>query len=231
MAIPVGVSLPPMDTTSDLDQQRRFYRAVADEYDDHAIDVPGHAELMAAVDAFRPAGDVLELACGTGVWTEHLLRTAKTVTAVDAAPEMLARAKARVAAASTRFVEADLFSWRPDRRYDTVFFGFWLSHVPDERFESFWSMVADCLRPDGVVFFVDDNHRTDAELIEGDSSPIVERRLNDGTPFRVVKVAHEPAALERRLRQLHWDITIATPAAGPFYWGHGCRQPPQNTPA
>jgi hypothetical protein len=29
-------------------------------------------------------------------------------------------------------------AWRPDRRYDVVFFGFWLSHVPLERFAAFW---------------------------------------------------------------------------------------------
>jgi hypothetical protein len=45
-------------------------------------------------------------------------------------------------------------------------------------------------RPD-VIFF-DDSYRAEAELIEGKSSPIVERRLNDGTPFRVVKSLSEP---------------------------------------
>ena len=55
-----------------------------------------------------------------------------------------------------RFVEADLFAWRPDRRYDAVFFGFWLSHVPLERFDGFWALVADCLAPGGRVCFVDD---------------------------------------------------------------------------
>jgi hypothetical protein len=50
----------------------------------------------------------------------------------------------------------------------------------------------------------------------------VERRLNDGTPFRVVKVPFEPDQLERRLRALGWNITVsATP--GPFYWGTGGR--------
>jgi hypothetical protein len=32
-----------------------------------------------------------------------------------------------------RFICADLFAWSPERRYDVVFFGFWLSHVPLER--------------------------------------------------------------------------------------------------
>jgi SAM-dependent methyltransferase len=205
-----------------LAEQLAYYRAVANEYEDHSIDVPGVEELLAAIDAFRPTGDVLELACGSGIWTQGLVRSAKTITAVDAAPEMLAQARARKGVASVRFIEADLFSWRTDDRYDTVFFGFWLSHVPEEHFESFWSLVGDCLRPGGDVFFFDDHYRTDAELIEGKNSPIVERRLNDGTPFRVVKVAFRAEELERRLREIGWDIVV-TPTAGPFYWGTGGR--------
>ena len=87
----------------------------------------------------RARREVLELACGTGSWTAQLLRHAAHVTAVDASPEMLALARARVGDDErVAFVEADLFAWRPVRRYDVVCFGFWLSHVPDERFDAFW---------------------------------------------------------------------------------------------
>ena len=114
-------------SSRDLAEQLAYYRAVAEEYEYHRIDVPGQHELLAAIEAFRPTGDVLELACGSGTWTEYLIRSARTVTALDAAPEMLARARARVGSGSVRFVEADVLSWRPDRRYDVVFFGLALS--------------------------------------------------------------------------------------------------------
>lgn len=206
-----------------LAQQLAYYRAVADEYEDHAIDVPGQDELRSAIDSFRSTGDVLELACGSGIWTEKLLGSASTITAVDGAPEMLARARARVGdRAPVRFVQADLFSWRADRRYDAVFFGFWISHVPDEKFEAFWSLVAESLAPGGRVFFFDDNYRPEPELIQGSDSPIVQRRLDDGTSFRVIKIPFEPAELECRLRDLQWDITV-TGTSGPFYWGTGTR--------
>jgi SAM-dependent methyltransferase len=127
---------------------------------DQGLDFPGGDEVTQALDAFQPTGSVLELACGPGVWTGHLLRHASDVTAVDASPEMLAIAAAGVGNQRVRFLEADLFTWKPDRRYDVVFFGFWLSHVPAERFVSFWSLVADCLNPEGRVFFADDAYRT-----------------------------------------------------------------------
>ena len=103
-----------------LAEQLAFYNAVASEYEDHAIDVPGQDELLEAIDSFRPGGDVLELACGSGIWTERLVGSARSVTAVDGAPEMLARARARVGdkpnRAAVRLLQADLFSWRPDRQ-------------------------------------------------------------------------------------------------------------------
>jgi SAM-dependent methyltransferase len=206
-----------------LAEQRTYYSALAPEYLDQTLDLPGGAELADALDAFRPTGSVLELACGPGTWTPQLLRHASDVTAVDASAEMLAIAASRVpGGAPVRFVEADLFTWEPDRRYDVVFIGFWLSHVPAERFESFWARVASALAPRGRVFFADDNHRTPEELIEGPASSTIQRRTPDGTAYRIVKVAYEPADLERQLRELGWGIAV-TPAAGPVFWGAGTR--------
>jgi demethylmenaquinone methyltransferase/2-methoxy-6-polyprenyl-1,4-benzoquinol methylase len=205
------------------DEQLAYYRAVADEYETYRIDAPGHDELLSAIATFQPTGDVLELACGPGVWTEALRQSAASVTAVDGAPEMLARARARLGPdPRVRLVEADLFSWRPDRRYDAVFFGFWISHVPEERFEPFWNVVSEALAAGGRVFFFDDNYRSDAEVVDGAHSPVVRRQLDDGRAFRVVKIPYEPATLERRLRSLGWDVTV-TGTPGPFYWAEGRR--------
>lgn len=209
-----------------LAEQIAYYRALAAEYEDHALDLPGGEELLAALDAFRADGDVLEIACGPGTWTGRLLRTAATVTALDAAAEMLAIASARIDDRRVQFIQADVFSWRPDRRYDVVFFGFWLSHVPAERFESFWSLVRDCLAPQGRVCFADDAHRTPEELIEGERSSTIQRRLNSGTAYRAVKVPHTARELEARLARLGWQVTV-TPTPGPFYWGSGSLSDPQ----
>ena len=113
-----------------LSQQAAYYHALGEGYLHQSLDLPGGQELAEALETFRPAGQVLELACGPGVWTGQLLRHATEVTAVDASPDMLAVAAAQVGSDRVRFVRADLFDWVPDRRYDVVFFGFWLSHVP-----------------------------------------------------------------------------------------------------
>lgn len=61
----------PEQRDSLLAEQIAYCRAIAPEYDDHAIPGPGEEELLAALDAFQPTGDVLELACRPGVWTKN----------------------------------------------------------------------------------------------------------------------------------------------------------------
>src|ERR687886_2282200 len=93
-----------------LAEQLAYYRALGLDYEDLTIWELGGSEVAEALDSFRPTGDVLELACGTGMWTQRLLRHATSVTALDAAPEMLAVAAARTRPGNVRFVEADLFT-------------------------------------------------------------------------------------------------------------------------
>jgi SAM-dependent methyltransferase len=202
-------------------EQIAYYRAVAAEYDSHCLQAPGGEELVEAIEAFQPEGSVLELACGRGRWTAELLRYATEVTAVDAAPEMLAAAAAHLGPEPrAHFVQADVFDWRPEARFDVVFFGFLLSHVPEEHFDAFWSLVADSLAPGGRVLFVDDGYRHPDELVYGAGSPIIERKLNDGSAYRIVKVPLEPASLEARLRWMGWDMAVRA-TTGPFLWGAG----------
>lgn len=203
-----------------LGEQIGYYRARAREYDrvyEERDDVRGLLGLAGEVPG---GGDVLELACGTGQWTRLLAERARSVTAVDAAPEALAVARERVPAPHVRFVEADLFSWRPDRRYDTVFFAFWLSHVPPDRLPDFWHGVADALAPGGRAFFVDSGPGDAAaeELLPGQPAPAVRRRVADGGEYRVVKVFHSAERLTADLAALGWTADIR-PVGGCFIAG------------
>jgi hypothetical protein len=70
------------------------------------------------------------------------------------------------------------------------------------------------------VLFIGDSYRTREELVYGESSSVIERRLLDGSPHRTVKVAHTTEGLEQRLRSPGWDILVC-PTSGPFFWGAG----------
>ena len=142
--------------------------------------------------------------------TTLLATRARSVTAVDAAPEMLALARQRVRGLPVEFIEADVFAWQPPRRYDTVFFAFWLTHVPPTRFTAFWSMVGAALAPGGRVCFLDDSDQARAgeRVVADQAIPAVWRRLRDGSQHRVVKVYYSPGELVVRLAELGWSAEI-----------------------
>jgi SAM-dependent methyltransferase len=173
---------------------------------------------------------VLELACETGLWTRHLAAGARRVTAVDASPEVIDLNRRRRRSKKVEYVVADLFSWKPNRRFDFVLFAFWLSHVPPARFEAFWALVRESLRARGRVFFVDGLRQQDATARDqaplSDSS-ITRRRLNDGREFDIVKVFYEPGDLERRLGALGWRGRVR---ASGRHFVHGTMEPTDHVP-
>ena len=210
-----------------LAEQRAYYRQRAPEYDDwwrrqgpydlgdeHRREWEAEVlVLSAALERFEATGDVLELAGGTGWWTSRLAATADRLTVVDASAETLELNRRRVGRDDVRYVIGDIFEYAPEgsERFDVVFFSFWLSHVPRDRFAAFWAMVGRCLRPGGRVFLIDNRldpgwSRPDPYLVtEGD---IQQRRLSDGSVHRVVKVMYEPAELEAVLAGVGWTAAI-----------------------
>jgi trans-aconitate methyltransferase len=165
---------------------------------------------VAALEAHAPFGRVLELACGTGQWTVELARHASTLTAVDFSPEALAICRQRVDAPHVSLVHADLFTWQPQQRYDLVFFAAWLSHVPPQRFDAFWALVADCLTPGGRVFVIDElpaGSTVELAQLRGQPAPAVQRQLRTGESYRTAKVYYEPD-LRAKLAALGWDAEV-----------------------
>jgi len=194
-----------------LAEQLDYYRRRAGEYDATAYgDVAAaRARIARLVAGLRPAGNVLEVACGTGLWTEALARLADSVTAIDAAPEAVEIARARVTSANVSFEVADVFSWAPGARFDVIFFSAWLSHVPADRFEQFWQSLRNLLAGDGRVLFIDEHiDERGKEAYVAGQDEVVERRLRDGGTFRVIKNFVHPERLELRLRRLGWDCEV-----------------------
>src|SRR5437899_10400121 len=115
-------------------EQVAYYRARAGEYDEWwfragrydrgpSLNAAWFADveivetaLFAFLDAVRPQR-VLELACGTGLFTRHLAPRVPQVTAIDASPEVIACNRARVARDTVDYLHADLFDRTPPARY------------------------------------------------------------------------------------------------------------------
>jgi SAM-dependent methyltransferase len=213
-----------------LKEQKRYYAERAPEYDDwwyrrgrYELEADALArwqadvaEAEAALEAFAPRGRVLELAAGTGIWTRTLVRPAVRVVAVDANAETLA-----LNTTEAELVRADVFAWEPAERFDLVFFSFWLSHVPEERFDEFWSLVRAALLPGGRVFLVDsgagDTAHTGTDQAGGEET----RSLADGRTFRIVKRRWPPRELAERVRPLGFELDLRDSANGHFLYGGG----------
>lgn len=207
-----------------LDEQVAYYHARAPRYDDwwlrsggYALD-PGRkaewdaevARLESAVDDLRPQGTVLELACGTGLWTRRLSKHARRLVALDSSPEVIERNRARSDSPHVEYVLADIFSWEPRERYDVVFFSFWLSHVPPARFASFWDLVRRCLTTEGRAIFVDNLWGDETRPVGPRPTTSEQDRTDagDGRRYRIIKVFYEPDGLAHALDALGWHAEI-----------------------
>ena len=213
-------------------QQLGYYRARAPEYDQWFLRQgrydrgPKHRaewfnEIAAIESTLSPivAGkEVLELACGTGLWTEVLAKSCKRILAVDAAPEMLSINEGRFQSHKVEYYVADVFSWKPTIIADVVFFSFWLSHVPPTRFEEFWYTVFCALKPGGLAFFIDSLFEPTSTAVDHaqiNNSGVVRRKLNDGREFEIVKMFYEPSALQHRLNESGWKGWVRS--SGKFF--------------
>lgn len=219
-----------------LEEMKRYYQASGSEYDE-IINRQGRYdqgpelnarwfaewdEVVAQLQAFQLTGDVLELAAGTGIWTQQLLSSASTITAVDASAEMLAVNQAKVASPRVTYILADLFNWQPEHVYDALFFGFWLSHVPREQLDAFLRSCWTWLRPGGKLFFVDEASCPTAapDRSVRRERQIEARTLRDGRRFEIVKNYYAAPDLVASWVRAGFDITIR-PAATHFLYGFG----------
>lgn len=148
---------------------------------------------------------VLELAAGTGFWTQHYADGALAVTATDINESTLAVARQRrLWPDHVHFEQADAFDpARIDGEFDAVFAGFLWSHVPLDRLDDLLARIVERVGPAALVLLADNtyvhgsNHpieRTDAA-----GNTFQRRTLSDGTEWEVLKNFPERDELERRL--------------------------------
>ena len=200
-----------------------YYAARAPEYDRIYLKPERQPDLR-RIEAWLPgvfAGrSVLEIACGTGYWTQFIAPVATRVLALDAAPETLQIARGRAGVADVEFVTGDAYAL-PVRApgFEGAFAGFWYSHIPKSRIAGFLAGLHRTLAPGARVVFLDNLY------VEGNSTPLSERdaegntyqlrQLQDGSTHRVLKnypdegeLRAATQGLARELRLHRWD----------YYW-------------
>ncbi|MGZ8268185.1 MAG: class I SAM-dependent methyltransferase [Burkholderiales bacterium] len=173
-----------------------YYAARAQEYE-RIYEKPERqrdlARLRQLVPVYFENRDVLEIACGTGYWTQFIAPAARTVTAIDINSETLAIARAKAfPPGRVEFEEADVHRLpvRPSR-FTGAFAGFWWSHLRRAERRPFIETLHRALAPGAVVVALDNLY------VEGSSTPIShvdaegdsfqQRRLDDGSQHTVLK--------------------------------------------
>lgn len=143
--------------------------------------------------AERLAGHaVLEVACGTGYWTQHIAPVAARMTATDGTAEPLEFARQRPGTAEVRFTLADAYALPKSLgRFDAAFAGLWFSHVPIAARPAFIRSLHARLNPGARVLLLDNNEvqLNDFPIAESDAegNTYQQRMLRDSSVHRVLK--------------------------------------------
>jgi len=127
---------------------------------------------------------VLEVACGTGYWTQFIAKSARAVHACDINEPVLEIAREKRLPKSVHFFKADAVALEGvPPGCDAAFAGFWWSHVKKSGIDQFVANLARKLAPGSRVVVLDN------QFAEGSSTPI-SRRDADGNSYQMRHLAN-----------------------------------------
>lgn len=151
------------------------------------------AHLKEMIPSLLDGRRVLEIACGTGYWTQFAAHRAESILATDINEEVLALARGKsYPRGNVRFARLDIYSREPaPGSFDAGLAAFWWSHVPRQQLDRFVEAFHRLLEPHARVVCLDNRY------VEGSSSPLTRRdahgntyqvrMLDDGSRYEVLK--------------------------------------------
>jgi len=178
------------------DNLREYYARRAHEYE-RIYDKPERqadlASLRESIPSLLDGRDVLEIACGTGFWTQFVATRAASVLATDVNEEVLELARRKsYPRDNVAFELLDIYSEGDlPRRFNAGLAAFWWSHVPRQSYGRFIEHFHRRLQSGAIVVFLDNRY------VQGSSTPLSRtdehgntyqtRTLDDGTSHEVLK--------------------------------------------
>ena len=219
------------------DPVAEYYDARAPVYDETAGYLDPLAERLRAT--IKPklrkileGRRVLEIACGTGYWTQVISGSAESILATDINHSMIEMARRRLRGNhNVDFLVTDAFTLGGVRgSFDAAFAYWWWSHMPMARARGFLERLHSMLEPGATVLFVDQLPNADPGAIrrlstEGDT--LEWRVLPDGREFWVVKNFPDEEDIRRLLdglaerivyvrsaREMSWNLIYRATGRG-----------------
>jgi SAM-dependent methyltransferase len=213
-----------MEKTKNVKNLEAYYTRRANEYED-IYKRPERQNNLRSLESilrslFRDR-HVLEIACGTGYWTQYIAKSASTIVATDISKEVLNLAKSKnYQSCSVTFQETDAYSLeKVGDNFNAGFCGFWWSHIPLTRRTQFLEIFHSKLYFGARVVMIDNNY------VAGNSTPISRRdeegntyqirKLKDGARYEVLKNFLGEDELRNSFEKVGEDIRITNLT---YYW-------------
>lgn len=163
---------------------------------------------------------VLEIACGTGYWTEIIAKKAKSILATDINETVIEVAGSKdFSGKEVSFVVADIYQFPDLKKFESLFGGFIWSHILLQDLDQFLSTVSSLVVPGGTIVFMDNL------FVEGSNHPITQqdehgntyqtRKLEDQSTHLVLKNFPTEAFIREKLKELAADIQFFNLT---YYW-------------
>lgn len=164
--------------------------------------------------------DILEIACGTGYWTEIISHAAKSILATDINDSVLEIAESKnYPKNKVKFQKQDLFLFTPENKFESLFGGFIWSHIKLQELDNLIDTINSFIDPNGTVVLLDNNY------VEGSSHPITEkdeagntyqtRKLKDGSSHNVLKNFPSEEFIMKKLEGKGEEINLKNLK---YYW-------------
>lgn len=186
----MGIDMDSSDT-----KMKTYYKARAPIYDEVYAYPERQADLR-LLERYLPdqfAGQhVIELAAGTGYWTQFINRTAGSILATDVTTEALDQIKQRKLSKPVETKLLDAYALGDfSQAFDAGFSGLWYSHIPKQRVKEFLNGFHQCLKPGATVLFLDNSKaqcdRLPLSYTDDHGNTYQDRVLEDKSVHRVLK--------------------------------------------
>ena len=136
---------------------------------------------------------VLEIACGTGNWTQVLAKRAASVVAIDISPTALTIARSKLSGhENVSLMRGDAYDLdNIGDSFEVLFSADWWSHIPKGMLPAALDSALSTLLPGSKAVFVDMSlgpyFQQEPCFYDKDNNRISLRKLPDGSEFQVVK--------------------------------------------
>jgi demethylmenaquinone methyltransferase/2-methoxy-6-polyprenyl-1,4-benzoquinol methylase len=207
-----------MSTDAIIAEMNRYYSDRV-PYHDSYMGYAGNAEmerllapLIGRIEGHLAGKDVLEVACGTGNWTQVLSKRARSVVATDLIGGYLVQARnKRFEKGNVVFKAADAYTLEGVAGdFNAAFAADWWSHMPHSRIESFIDTLHGRLQQGAKVVMLDMMRTPELDKwfshTDGEGNAVQKRGLPNGRTYEVIKNFPTEKELRDRLGSHATDV-------------------------